>query len=72
MVTVRFRCGHVHRVDPDKAVVCQTCGEHGVALTLHAEPPRFSGTCSGPHAAYQKLDPMAVSLAAKPLTLKES
>ena len=61
VITVLFRCGHTKRVDPDKAVICH-CGERHVARTLQADPPRFTGHCTGPLATHQHLGPIAVSL----------
>jgi hypothetical protein len=72
MVTVLFRCGHAHAIDPDRAVRCATCGEGRVARTLQAEPPRFTGHCTGPRARTVALGPMAVALAEQPLAIKES
>lgn len=65
MIRVLFRCGHRHDINPDRAVSCPTCGDTRVARTLHAEPPRFTGVATGPHATTVALPPMAVSLGGK-------
>lgn len=70
---IKFRCGTVQAVDPDKtpSPVCAHCGTTTIARVLDARAPRFTGTVTGPHADTRRLDPVAVNLAEKgPLTLK--
>lgn len=70
---IRFRCGHGSKVDPDKHPnpVCPRCGERKIARAL-AGNPQFVGHVSGPHANTKYLGARAVSLAEKPLTLKDA
>jgi hypothetical protein len=69
---IKFTCGTVQAVDPDKtpSPVCGHCGTRQISRVLDARAPRFSGTVTGPHADTKRLDPMAVNLAERPLTLK--
>lgn len=61
MITIRFACGHVVRVEQ---MLCPTCGEHRIAQVL-APPPRFSGMATGPYADFKALEPVAVDLTTK-------
>lgn len=65
-MTLRFRCGHSARIDPDKTPtpVC-ACGERRIARVLDAPAPRFTGVATGPHAVTRDLPAMAVSLTTK-------
>jgi hypothetical protein len=70
-MTVEFRCGHTLDLPRNVAAapVCP-CGERIVSRVSGAVP-RFVGTCSGPYAETQALEPAMVDVApAGPLRLK--
>jgi hypothetical protein len=75
LIRVRFRCGHVAQIDPDKmpSPVCGHCGERAVAGVVGVPPPSIRGVASGPLVETQKLDAIPVSLTsdARPLVLKD-
>lgn len=73
-IQVTFLCGHGVSVDEHEAdsPVCLTCGERRIQR-VSARPPRFRGACQGPNAIEdtEAARPRAVSLASKPLKLKD-
>ena len=70
VILVRFRCGHVMPIDPDKVESPRChCGETRVAR-VSAPAPRFTGAVSGPHAIPGPWGDTPVSLASRPLVLK--
>jgi hypothetical protein len=62
-----FKCDHVAPFSEKRGDVCPFCGTRGVTAILADSPdekhPRFTGTCSGPHATTVALEPIAVNLA---------
>jgi len=62
-----FKCDHVAPMSEKRGDVCPFCGRRGVTAILADAPeerlPRFRGTCSGPHAQTEALEPIAVNLA---------
>lgn len=66
-VRLLFRCGHAAPMSEKRGDTCPLCGVRGVTAILADAPeekhPRFTGTCSGPHATTTALDPIAVNLA---------
>lgn len=71
MITIRFACGHQAQVEETKSdpPVCG-CGERRVQAVA-ARAVRFTGACTGPYAETRLMEPLAVSLAERPLVLKE-
>ena len=70
-MTVWFACGHQVIISETSLVkpTC-ACGEHRVR-SVQARAPRFTGTCTGPYAAFKALEAVPVSLADQgPLRLK--
>lgn len=73
MITVRFACDHSMVISDGANTVprCVVCGETRVSHVRTSRPPRFVGTCTGPHATFNQLDPGIVNVApAGPLVLK--
>jgi hypothetical protein len=72
-LTLAFRCGHRARIDPDKtpSPMCVECGERRVARVLKVDPPRITGHANGPLVNTRYLGAQAVSVAERPLTLKD-
>ena len=65
-IEVRFACGHKGTVGvaQDTPPICGACGETWIVRTM-ARAPRFVGTCSGPYAETQGLEPGVVNVAPK-------
>ena len=63
-VDVTFTCGHREAIREGQAPICSTCGERK-RRAVHAPPPRFRGTVSGPHATTIDLAPVALPLVPK-------
>ena len=67
-IVVRFQCGCERPVDVDK-VTSPVCPEHGQRArgVVKAPMPRFTGYCAGPSATAKALEPVAVTVATRPL-----
>ncbi len=62
MIEVRFGCGHVAAVgEKDEGAVCPVCGDRRVQRVT-APAPRFRGVCHGPHATFEPLAGMPVTM----------
>lgn len=64
MITVTYRCGHIHTLTGDETVPYCHCGERAIAV-VKAPAPRFRGHVSGPHAETLDLPAVPVSLEKK-------
>lgn len=69
---VIFACGHAQPMDPQNATPRCPCGETRIAGTRGVPAPRITGWARGPHAKTDALDPVKVTLAAKPMPLKDA
>mgnify|MGYP001558283210 FL=1 len=72
-IHIGFACGHTISVSDqvNSSPVCH-CGTTQITSVRPTRAPRFTGTCSGPHAEYQALTPGVVNVApAGPLTIKK-
>ena len=64
MIQIQFACGHDGAISESAMArpVCH-CGNTQIAVVKTSRPPRFTGTCTGPHAEYKALDPGVVNVA---------
>jgi len=62
VITLTFGCGHTTKVPDDALIaVCPTCGERRVQQ-VKARAPRFRGVVNGPHATFEALPGIHVSV----------
>lgn len=64
MIQIQFACGHDGTISESAMArpVCH-CGNAQIVTVRPSRPPRFTGTCTGPHAEYRALDPGVVNVA---------
>lgn len=73
-IHITFACG-TEKAYPESIQtdpVCTHCGTREIAVVRPSRPPRFTGTCTGPHAEYQHLDGAVVNVAPAGPLLKEA
>ena len=64
MIAVTFACGHASKLDDTAALaVCPECGERRVRA-VKARAPKFRGVCLGPHAKFESLAGIPVTVGA--------
>ena len=65
MITIIFKCGHIHTFTGDESVPICHCGER-IMMNVNARAPRFRGLANGPCAQYEELPPEPVTLTKDP------
>jgi len=64
VITVSFACGHTAKLADDTALaVCAECGERRVQA-VKARAPKFRGVVLGPHAKFESLAGIPVTVGA--------